>query len=241
MTHLNSKDFSQLKNELQKLGDANRAKRLAGFFKTRPGEYGEGDTFLGVNVPSLRILARKYKELSISEIDQLLASPIHEERMVSLLLLIHKYSKSHPNGKKELVEYYLRNAGRVNNWDLVDLSAPQILGEYLLKRKDRKVLFELSKSKNLWERRISIISTLTFVKDNQYEDALKISLNLLNDKHDLIHKAVGWMLREVGNRNLSKEESFLEIHYQVMPRTMLRYAIEKFPERRRRDYLEGKI
>ncbi len=226
---------------MQELGDPKKAKILEGFFKTRPGEYGEGDRFLGVNVPSLRGIAKKYKGLTLSEIDQLLSSPIHEERLTSLLVLVQKYSKSQEYEKKEIVEYYLRNAGRINNWDLVDLSAPQILGAFLLSEKNRRVLYKFSKSKNLWERRISIITTLTFIRNDQFDDALEISAILLNDKHDLVHKAVGWMLREVGNRNISREELFLREHYRNMPRTMLRYAIEKFPERRRRAYLESKI
>ncbi|MEE8113960.1 MAG: DNA alkylation repair protein, partial [Nitrososphaerales archaeon] len=175
------------------------------------------------------------------EIDQLLSSPVHEERLTSLLVLVQKYSKSQEYEKKEIVEYYLRNASRINNWDLVDLSAPQILGAFLLSEKNRRVLYKFSKSKNLWERRISIITTLAFIRNDQFDDALEISAILLNDKHDLIHKAVGWMLREVGNRNISREELFLREHYRNMPRTMLRYAIEKFPERRRRAYLESKI
>lgn len=226
---------------MQELGDAKKAKILEGFFKTRPGEYGEGDRFLGVTVPSLRGIAKKYKGLTLSEIDQLLSSPIPEERLTSLLVLVQKYSKSQEYDKKEIVEYYLRNASRINNWDLVDLSAPQILGAFLLSEKNRRVLYKFSKSKNLWERRISIITTLTFIRNDQFDDALEISAILLNDKHDLIHKAVGWMLREVGNRNISREELFLREHYRNMPRTMLRYAIEKFPERRRRAYLESKI
>jgi 3-methyladenine DNA glycosylase AlkD len=155
--------------------------------------------------------------------------------------LVQTYSKSQEYEKKEIVKYYLRNASRINNWDLVDLSSPQILGAFLLSEKNRRVLYKFSKSKNLWERRISIITTLTFIRNDQFHDALEISAILLNDKHDLIHKAVGWMLREVGNRNISREELFLREHYRNMPRTMLRYAIEKFPERRRRAYLESKI
>jgi len=192
-------------------------------------------------VPSLRGIAKKYKGLTLSEIDQLLSSPVHEERLTSLLVLVQKYSKSQEYEKKEIVEYYLRNASRINNWDLVDLSAPQILGAFLLSKKNRRVLYKFSKSKNLWERRISIITTLTFIRNDQFDEVLEISAILLNDKHDLIHKAVGWMLREVGNRNISREELFLREHYRNMPRTMLRYAIEKFPERRRRAYLESKI
>lgn len=226
---------------MQELGDTKKAKILEGFFKTRPGEYGEGDKFLGVNVPSLRRIARRYKGLTLSEIDQLLSSPFHEERLTSLLVLVQKYSNSQEYEQKEIVEYYLRNASRVNNWDLVDLSAPQILGAFLLSKKNRRVLYKFSKSKNLWERRISIITTLTFIRNDQFDDVLEISVILLNDKHDLIHKAVGWMLREVGNRNISREESFLREHYRNMPRTMLRYAIEKFPEHKRKAYLESKI
>ena len=226
---------------MQELVDPKKAKILEGFFKTRPGEYGEGDRFLGVNVPSLRGIAKKYKGLTFSEIDQLLSSPVHEERLTSLLVLVQKYSKSQEYEKKEIVEYYLRNASRINNWDLVDLSAPQILGAFLLSEKNRRVLYKFSKSKNLWERRISIITTLAFIRNDQFDDALEISAILLNDKHHLIHKAVGWMLREVGNRNISREELFLREHYRNMPKTMLRYAIEKFPDRRRRAYLESKI
>ena len=217
-----------------------KARKHQRFFKTGAGEYGEGDIFLGVTVPELRKLAKEYKTIGPNEINQLLQSPIHEERLLSLFLLIHRYSKGDEPEKKRIYEFYLKNAKFINNWDLVDSSAGHIVGAFLF-GKSKNPLYDLVKSKNLWKRRISIISTFYFIKHNQFGDTLQISKILLSDKEDLIHKAVGWMLREIGKRDMIIEENFLKTHYKNMPRTMLRYAIEKFPESKRQRYLKGKI
>ena len=224
-----------LQQELKKLGDSKQAKLLSGFFKTGKGEYGEGDIFLGIKVPVQRKVAKKYADLSLKDTKELLNSKIHEHRLVALFILIEKYKKSEK--KKEIVDIYLKNTKKINNWDLVDLSAPQILGDFLLDN-NRATLYKLAKSKNLWEKRISIVSTWTFIRENQLDDTLKISEILLTDNHDLIHKAVGWMLREVGKKNQAIEEKFLKKHHKTMPRTMLRYAIEKFDENKRKFYMK---
>ncbi|MEA3437825.1 MAG: DNA alkylation repair protein [Thermodesulfobacteriota bacterium] len=235
-----TKSLEEIQRKLQELGNEEKAKKHQKFFKTGPGEYGEGDIFVGVTVPELRKLAKEYKTTTLKEVKQLLHSSIHEERLLSLFLLIHRYSKGDEPEKKRIYEHYLKNTKFINNWDLVDSSAGQIVGDFLFD-KSKKPLYDLVKSENLWERRISIISTFYFIKRNQFSDTLKISEILLSDKEDLIHKAVGWMLREVGKRDMSIEEAFLKNHYQNMPRTMLRYAIEKFPESKRQRYLKGKI
>jgi 3-methyladenine DNA glycosylase AlkD len=230
----------EIQKKLKELRNEEKAKKHQSFFKTGPGEYGEGDIFVGVTVPELRKLAKEYKTIPSEEVKQLLQSPIHEERLFSLFLLIHRYSKGDEPEKKRIYELYLKNTKFINNWDLVDSSAGHIVGAFLFD-KSKKPLYDLVKSNNLWERRISIISTFYFIKRNQFSDTLKISKILLSDKEDLIHKAVGWMLREIGKRNMSIEEDFLKKHYKNMPRTMLRYAIEKFPESKRQRYLKGKI
>jgi 3-methyladenine DNA glycosylase AlkD len=230
----------EIQKKLKSLGNKEKAKKHQGFFKTGQGEYGEGHVFIGITVPELRKLAKEYKTIGINEIKQLLKSEIHEERLLSLFLLIHRYSKGDEPEKKRIYELYLKNTKFINNWDLVDSSAGHIVGAFLFD-KSKKPLYDLVKSNNLWERRISIISTFYFIKRNQFSDTLKISKILLSDKEDLIHKAVGWMLREVGKRDMSVEENFLKNHYKNMPRTMLRYAIEKFPESKRQEYLKGKI
>ena len=230
----------EIQKKLKSLGNEEKAKKHQRFFKTGPGEYGEGDIFIGVTVPELRKLAKEYKTITLKEVKQLLHSPIHEKRLLSLFMLIHRYSKGDKPEKKRIYELYLKNTYFINNWDLIDSSAGHIVGAFLFD-KSKKPLYNLVKSDNLWERRISIISTFYFIKRNQFSDTLKISKILLPDKEDLIHKAVGWMLREVGKRDISVEENFLKKHYKNMPRTMLRYAIEKFPESKRQRYLKGKI
>jgi 3-methyladenine DNA glycosylase AlkD len=187
-------------------------------------------------VPKQRTVARKYAGISLNAVGKLLSSKIHEHRLVALLILVDKYKKADLEGKEEIADFYLSHTRHINNWDFVDISAPSILGEYLID-KDRSVLYRLSRSKNLWERRISILSTLTFIRRCDFGDTLRIAEILLDDGHDLIHKAVGWMLREVGKRDLQVEENFLRRHYRRMPRTMLRYAIERFEEEKRRFYL----
>jgi 3-methyladenine DNA glycosylase AlkD len=227
----------KLIKDLRKLKDKKQAENLQRFFKTGKGEYGEGDVFLGIKVPIQRKICKNYGDLNLNAIQKLLNSKIHEHRLCGLFVLVSKYKKS--KNKKEIFKFYLKNTKKINNWDLVDLSSPNIVGEYLL-NKDKKVLYKLAKSKNLWEKRISIVSTFTFIRNNKLEDTLKISQILLKDKHDLIHKAVGWMLREVGKKDIKKLELFIQKNYKDMPRTMLRYAIEKFPEKKRKDYLKGK-
>ncbi len=227
---------NQFKKDLLGLKNPEKARILSRFFKTGKGDYGEGDVFLGISVPEQRKIAKKYPDLTLKEIQELLSSRIHEHRLTSLFVLINRYKKSEIAGKREIADFYLDNAKNANNWDLADLSAPNILGNYLLE-KDKHILYKLAKSDNLWERRISIMSTFEFIKNNKFEDALKISEMLLYDKHDLIHKAVGWMLREIGKRDQAAEEKFLSKHHKKMPRTMLRYAIEKFDNSKREYYL----
>mgnify|MGYP001581579604 CR=1 FL=1 len=225
--------INNIRKDLRKRANKEKAKILARFFKTEKGEYGEGDIFLGVMVPESRKVAKDYIDLPFEDIAELLKSKTHEERLIALLILVERYKK---NRDKKIADFYLKNTRHINNWDLVDLTAHKILGNYLLD-KDRAILYELAKSKNLWERRIAVISTFAFIQKSEFKDSLKISEILLNDKHDLIHKAVGWMLREIGKKNQDVEEEFLKKHYKKMPRTMLRYAIEKFDEEKRKFYL----
>ena len=231
--------LTQLKKELKKIASPKQAKILQRFFKTGKGEYGEKDIFLGIKVPEQRKVADKFRELSLENIAELLNSKIHEYRMTALFILIKQYQKANECEKKIIFNFYLKNIKDINNWDLVDLSAPKIVGDYLLD-KPRDVLYKLARSKNLWERRIAIISNWIIIRNNEFDDTLKIAKILLNDKHDLIHKAVGWMLREVGKRDQKIEEEFLQKYYLKMPRVMLRYAIEKFSEQKRKFYLRKK-
>jgi len=229
-----------LREKLQKLGNKEKAKVLQRFFKTGPGEYGEGDVFLGINVPQLRKLAREYHNIAITEVTQLLASSVHEERLLALLIFVYAYAKGDDAKKKKIYTAYLNHTTFVNNWDLVDSSAGHIVGAYLAGR-NKGPLYRLANSKSLWERRISIIATFHFIKQNEFSETLALAKVLLADEEDLIHKAVGWMLREVGKRDLETEEEFLKEHYHKMPRTMLRYAIERFPESKRKRYLKGEV
>ena len=231
-------EFKNIKEELQEIQDPEKAKILLKFFKTGKGQYGEGDIFLGIKVPDQRKIARKYSGIPLDDIGLLLKSNIHEFRLTSLLILVQNYRKKDFDGKKEIVEFYLSHMKNINNWDLVDSSAPYILGDFLLE-KDKSILYRLARSDNLWERRTAILSTFAFIKNNKFEDSLKIAEILLFDKHDLIHKAVGWMLREIGKRDDRTEEEFLEKYYRKMPRTMLRYAIEKFDNDKKKFYLRG--
>ena len=229
-----------IQKRLQKLGDKKRAAISQRFFKTGPGEYGEGDKFIGIRVPVLRALVKEYADLSVAQILILLRSHIHEERLLALLLLVDSFSKGDDAVRKSIYELYLKHTEFINNWDLVDSSAEHIVGAYLMD-KSKAVLYRLAESANLWERRISIMSTFHFVKHHEFSETLKISKMLLFDRQDLIHKAAGWMLREIGKRHLPAEENFLKVHYKSMPRTMLRYAIEKFPEQKRQRYLKGRM
>lgn len=222
--------------KINKLKNPKKAEILQRYFKTGKGEYGEGDVFLGLTSAQSKQLAKKYGDFSFNEIQELINSEVHEHRFISLLILIERFRKF----PEKVFEFYLKNTKRINNWDLVDISAHKIVGAFLYNG-DKEILFKLAKSENLWEKRISIVSTFYFIRQNRFDEALKISEILLNDEHDLIHKAVGWMLREIGKRDLEVEEDFLRKHYKKMPRTMLRYAIEKFDEEKRSSYLKGLI
>lgn len=227
---------SQVRRALAAVADPGKARTLAGFFKTGPGEYGEGDLFIGVTVPPLRRIAREFSgNVSFADIAELLASPVHEERLAALLLLVAVYERAPAAGT---VRFYLRHRRRINNWDLVDLSAPTILGDWLLTR-SRSRLDVLARSSSVWDRRIAIVSTLTLIRAGEFADTFRLADLLLQDRHDLIHKAAGWMLREAGKRDQTALEDFLKPRSRAMPRTMLRYAIERFPEPLRRRYLHG--
>ncbi len=209
-------------------------------FQNEPGEYGEGDLFRGIRVPVLRKLANKYKQATVSDAEQLLQSPFHEDRLLALLILVQLYRRGDAAQRQAIYKLYLANTKFINNWDLVDSSAAGIVGAFLHER-DKTPLTRLAQSVVLWERRIAIIATSYFIKQGQFDETLRIAELLVNDSEDLIHKATGWMLREVGNRDRATEEVFLRRHYRHMPRTMLRYAIEKFPEPERQAYLKGTI
>jgi 3-methyladenine DNA glycosylase AlkD len=226
--------LKELKSDLRKAADPAKARTLQKFFKTGKGEYGEGDVFIGVMMPDSRKVAKKYSGMRLWEVEELLKSPIHEERLVAVLILVEKFEAGE---REKVAEFYLRHAKRMNNWDLVDLSAHKILGEWVMESRDSSVLYKLAKSENLWERRIAIISTFAFIRRGVFGDTLKIAETLLGDKHDLMHKAVGWMLREVGKRDEKILESFLDKHLAEMPRTSLRYAVERLPEAKRKSYM----
>ncbi|MFA7252874.1 MAG: DNA alkylation repair protein [Candidatus Paceibacterota bacterium] len=233
--------LENLVKDLDRVANPAKAKILARFFKTGPGEYGEGDIFLGITVPVQREIAKKYLDLDFSDLQKLLNNQYHEYRLVALLILVEKYKKGTEKEKKEIFNLYLKNAKakRINNWDLVDLSAPTIVGDYLFAR-DKRILYTLAKSRKLWERRIAILATYSFIKQKKYSDILKLSKILISDSEDLIHKATGWMLREMGKKDKKVLENFLHQFADRMPRTMLRYAIEKFNPIERQKYLNWK-
>jgi len=236
-------ELGKIKDELGKNANPERAKGAQRYFKTGKGQYGEGDIFIGVSGPQQRKIAKiHYQNFSFDEIQQLLNSKIHEYRQTALFILCEKYKHAKKDNflRKQIYEFYLKNTSRINNWDLVDCSAPTIIGDFALKEGTNTIRF-LSKSNNIWERRIAIISTAALLKERNFGETLFIADVLINDEHDLIHKAVGWMLREIGKRNMKVLELFLSTRYKKMPRTMLRYAIEKFPEEKRKKYLKGKI
>jgi 3-methyladenine DNA glycosylase AlkD len=229
--------LQNLYNDFETLADLKQAAVLQRFFKTGKGQYGYGDIFLGLKVPVQRTLAKKYRDLPLTDVVSLLQSKIHEHRLTALLIFILKYQKADTKAKKEIFNLYLKHRKHINNWDLVDLSAPNIVGHYLLD-KERDILYTLAKSESLWDKRISILATFEFIKNSEAKDTFQIAKILLNEEHDLIHKAVGWMLREVGKRiDRETEETFLKKHYRSMPRTMLRYAIEHFPPDLKKTYM----
>ena len=231
--------LEDLRKDLNLYASPQKAEALKRFFKTGKGQYGEGDIFLGVQVPDLRKIVRKYAKISLDNTLNLLRSKIHEERLIALLIMVEKTKRSDETEREILFQKYLENTQYINNWDLVDLSADKIVGSYLFE-KPKDILYSLAASENLWERRIAVLSTFDFIKKGVYEETLEIAKILLNDKHDLIHKAVGWMLREVGKRcSQGVLEKFLLANYKKMPRTMLRYAIERLPEELRLQYLTG--
>jgi 3-methyladenine DNA glycosylase AlkD len=232
--------LAALRSELHGLGSPERAVHSLRFFKTGPGQYGEGDKFLGLTVPEMRALAKKYRELSDADAVALLASPWHEDRLVALILLVNAYERGDDARRRSIHRTYLGNTDHINNWDLVDCSAAQIVGGHL-DRGDISTLERLARSKDLWKRRIAIVATLHFIKRDEFRPTLVIAAMLLRDSHDLIHKAVGWMLREVGKRDRGVLDGFLKKHYRDMPRTMLRYAIERHPESVRKRYLAGSV
>lgn len=239
----------KITKQLKAMGNKSAAEHAQGFFKTGPGQYGEGDIFLGIRVPVLRQLAKEHRNISLDDAVELLQSPLHEVRLLALLIMVYQYKCG--ENQTAIYRAYLANTHRINNWDLVDVTAEHIVGAHLFEKDpsrrslgeggDRKQLYRLAKSKSLWERRIAIISTFHFIRRNQFDDTLAIADLLLNDKEDLMHKAVGWMLREVGKRDLKIEEEFLIPRYKTMPRTLLRYAIERFPEPKRLAYLKGRL
>jgi 3-methyladenine DNA glycosylase AlkD len=229
-----------VQQRLRSFASSEQAAILARFFKTGPAQYGEGDKFIGVKVPITRKVAKEFKGLSLAEVECLLHSEIHEERLLALVILVGQFEKGDDTIQRQIYDLYLANTVHINNWDLVDLSAPQIVGGYLQNR-SRRPLDRLAKSKSLWERRISILATFYFIRHGDFADTLRIATLLLGDKEDLIHKAVGWMLREVGKRDMAVLEEFLDEHCRVMPRTMLRYAVERFSEGKRRKYMAGRV
>jgi 3-methyladenine DNA glycosylase AlkD len=233
---LHATGVDDIRRRLQDLADKKTAKILQGFFKTGPGQYGEGDIFIGIKIPPLRKLAVEFQDAPLKTVETLLKSKIHEERTLALMILVRQFARGDEERRERIYNFYLKQSRYINNWDLVDGSAPYIVGPFLWKR-DRRQLYVLARSASIWERRMAILSTLYFIRQNDFADALKISELLLTDKHDLIHKAVGWMLREIGKRDQAVEEAFLKTHYRKMQRTMLRYAIERFPESKRRRYL----
>jgi 3-methyladenine DNA glycosylase AlkD len=235
-----STSSTAISKQLRALASPKTAAILQRFFKTGPGQYGEGDVFLGIKVPPLRALAKQHADAGLDTVAALLDSRYHEERFFALLLLMQHYQHGTVAEQAAAYRLYLGSTLRINNWDLVDVSAPHIVGRHLEDR-PRKVLHRLARSGSLWEKRIAIIATLHFIRLHDFDDTLRIAAILLQDEHDLMHKAVGWMLREVGKRDLAAEESFLKQYYRNMPRTMLRYAIERFPESKRKNYLLGKV
>ena len=234
--------LNQIQKDFKKYSSPLKAKHSQRFFKTNKGQYGEGDIFLGLTTPELKEIVKKYyKEISLNDLLYFIQSKYHEYRMFGLQCLVYKYGKCKTDKeRKEIYDIYIKNTKYINNWDLVDVTCPKIVGEHL-RDKDRDILYEFANSDDLWKQRIAVISTFAFIRDNDFKDSLNICEILVNHNHDLIQKAVGWTLREIGKKDLKKEEQFLKKYYKNMPRTMLRYAIEKFEESKRQKYLRGEI
>ena len=229
------------REEIRALANKEIAQHSLRFFKTDKGEYGHGDLFLGVRAPKIRLIAKKHIDISITDMKTLIQSKYHEERFLGLIILVNKYAKTKDKkNRNQLYKIYVSSFKYINNWNLVDVTCPHVTGKHLID-KDRTILYKWAKSEDLWTKRIAMISTFSFIRKNDLEDTFKIAEILLHDEHDLIHKAVGWMLREAGKRDIKKEETFLKKYYKTMPRTMLRYSIEKFPETKRQKYLKGTI
>lgn len=233
-------NLNLVKQQIKDKSSKKKAELYQRYFKTGKGDYGEGDIFMGLTMGENRIIAKKNIDLSLIDTQKLLRSKIHEHRMVALLILLLKFRKANLVEQKKIYKIYLKNYNYINNWDLVDVTCPYIVGGYLSDKKDRKILYQFAKSNHLWKKRIAIISCMAFIRKGDYRDGIKISKILLKDEHDLIHKAVGWMLREVGKKDLKTETDFLDKYYKTMSRTTLRYAIEKFPETKRKYYLNKK-
>lgn len=229
--------YKKLKKALAQNSSAVKAEKAKRFFKTAKGEYGEGDIFIGVSVPDIRLVAKEYADTPLKEISQLLDSKIHEERLLGGILLVNRYKKSKINEQKEIYHFFLRNRRSMNNWDLVDTTAPNIIGEYCFQSGLHRDMDKLLKSKHHWDRRMAILSTFAFIRKNQLQLTFEYARHLMPDKEDLMHKATGWMLREAGKRDLKSLEHFIQEHGREMPRTMLRYSIEKFPIKKREKIL----
>jgi 3-methyladenine DNA glycosylase AlkD len=228
--------FSEVRKEIRDLADPKKAQILQRFFKTGPGEYGEGDRFLGIMVPQIRVAVKKYRDLDSGSLHTFLESPFHEERLFALLVLVLRFQRGSRQERKKIYDFYVRNLRAINNWDFVDLTAPTIVGTTWFEG-GRVPIEKWVRSRNLWERRIAILSTFYFIRQNRFQETLRIAAKYLNDPEDLIHKATGWALREIGKRDQAVLERFLKRHVRRMPRTALRYAIERFPERKRKSYL----
>ena len=229
------------REEIRALANKEIAQHSLRFFKTDKGEYGHGDLFLGVRAPQIRLIAKKHIDISITDMKTLIQSKYHEERFLGLIILVNKYAKTKDKkNRNQLYKIYVSSFKYINNWNLVDVTCSHVTGKHLID-KDRTILYKWAKSEDLWTKRIAMVSTFSFIRKNDLEDTFKIAEILLHDEHDLIHKAVGWMLREAGKRDIKKEETFLKKYYKTMPRTMLRYSIEKFPETKRQKYLKGTI
>ena len=231
----------EARKEIQALANKEIAVHSLRFFKTGKGQYGHGDLFLGVRAPKIRSIAKEHIDISTTDMKTLICSKYHEERFLGLIILVNKYAKTKDKkNRNQLYKIYVSSFKHINNWNLVDVTCPHVTGKHLID-KDRTILYKWAKSEDLWTKRIAMVSTFSFIRKNDLEDTFKIAEILLHDEHDLIHKAVGWMLREAGKRDIKKEETFLKKYYKTMPRTMLRYSIEKFPESKRQKYLKGTI